>query len=597
MNSEPFFMFDRKWNAFKAAECDKFSNLIIAECPELSSRKNWDKSLSWRRLPFWPDARLIRVSGFNSSRYYPAYFIYIEPDQGLFYLNGDSFPIHLYNNDYSTDITKENVIQYLMFFCFFVHGGDGPFLVLNSTKHPLISRQADAKAKLAKFLKPIVVERNKHGWLLTGPVLYCNQLSEAMFQVYDTGEVTMVDDSALTVLDSKDYSARKFPPLAFVSDVDDSTVNTLRQKKTTGRRPRLVQPKSATENEKAKRVKKDKELHIPFFSMRELERQKSLTAHDQSRTQVLERYIDQFADKAGYIPLKQFNNALDDIADLKQYYPNFSEVIDRVKDEIFMAINVEEREAAVELPPFILDGPPGIGKTRFLHDLAKVLNVYFEAFDMAAMTAGFELGGSTAVWRSGQPGKVVEAICRGRCANPIILLDELDKLSQQGNSPVESALFSLLEPMTAKNFQDEYLKIKADCSHINWVATCNDFSRLPEPIQSRFDRLIIKAPNREEKELIVQSVYKSLRQEQKLTKAFTDSLTDDIVRYLAGHPGSPREIKQILRRAVTRAVTRVKTKDPNAPIRDIAIELLDLGAEAKGGSVIITSPEPQDYLM
>jgi len=206
-----------------------------------------------------------------------------------------------------------------------------------------------------------------------------------------------------------------------------------------------------------------------------------------------------------------------------------------------------------------LDGPPGIGKTLFVHDLAGALQNAFEVISCSNLTAGFEIGDASWVWETGRPGRVVEAIARSRVINPIIMLDELDKAGDS-QGQVE-ALYSLLEPITAKTFKDEGLSIPTNCSHINWIATCNDYNRLSPAIQSRFRRFKIVAPNREQLVSVIHSVFNDLITENRWGQGFEDRLSDETTRLIADKQVSPRLLKGVLRDACSNAALRYKRDD------------------------------------
>ncbi|EWS65858.1 Lon protease [Hydrogenophaga sp. T4] len=166
-------------------------------------------------------------------------------------------------------------------------------------------------------------------------------------------------------------------------------------------------------------------------------------------------------------------------------------MIDFVKARIVLA---REVACPVALPPILLIGPPGVGKTYFTLALAKAMDRPIERHSFDAAYAGSALLGSDRHWANTKSGLVFDAICLGECADPIILLDELDKADTVSRSSPLVPLHSLLEPVTARDVVDISVGIRFDASHVFWIATANDLRNIPESIQSRFRVFSLRAP-------------------------------------------------------------------------------------------------------
>lgn len=182
---------------------------------------------------------------------------------------------------------------------------------------------------------------------------------------------------------------------------------------------------------------------------------------------------------------------LDALGKLGLQQPHFREVIDFVKARIVLA---REVASPVALPPILLVGPPGVGKTHFTLALAKAMDRPIERHSFDAAYAGSALLGSDRHWANTKTGLVFDAICLGESADPIILLDELDKADTVSRSSPQGPLHSLLEPVTARDVVDISVGIRFDASHVFWIATANDRRNIPESIQSRFRIFKLQAP-------------------------------------------------------------------------------------------------------
>ena len=114
---------------------------------------------------------------------------------------------------------------------------------------------------------------------------------------------------------------------------------------------------------------------------------------------------------------------------------------------------------------------------------------------MSSLTAGWVLSGASSQWKNAKPGKVFDTFLNGDYANPVIVVDEIDKASGDGQYDPLGALYELLEIETATRFVDEFVELPIDASGAVWLATANDAARIPEPLLSRLTVYEIDAPD------------------------------------------------------------------------------------------------------
>src|SRR3546814_6501090 len=143
---------------------------------------------------------------------------------------------------------------------------------------------------------------------------------------------------------------------------------------------------------------------------------------------------------------------------------------------------------------------------------------------METTTAVWILSGSSQSWNSGGPGIVFNTLAGAPHANPLILLDEIDK-AMDSKYPPTNALYRLLEHHSAARFRDEaFPDIQLDASAINWVLTANDIERIPLPLRSRMQCFDVPEPNVAQRQSIVAQLYRTLIENEVWGRHFCDTL-------------------------------------------------------------------------
>jgi ATP-dependent Lon protease len=188
--------------------------------------------------------------------------------------------------------------------------------------------------------------------------------------------------------------------------------------------------------------------------------------------------------------------------------PNFHQALDDVKRQLALC---QDSRDALEITPMLLLGPPGVGKTHFARQMAKLLGTGCGFVSMASLTAGWVLSGASSQWKGARPGKIFETLVDGAYANPVIVIDEIDKARGEHAYDPLGALYSLLEHDSAHEFTDEFAEVAIDASQVIWVATANDERDIPEPILNRVNVVEVQAPDRAQARSIAARLYAQIR--------------------------------------------------------------------------------------
>ena len=221
--------------------------------------------------------------------------------------------------------------------------------------------------------------------------------------------------------------------------------------------------------------------------------------------------------------------------------PNFHEVLDDLRRQLALCTDSSD---ALEITPMLLLGPPGVGKTHFAREVAKLLGTGHGFLSMSAMTAGWILSGASSQWKGARPGKVFETLVDGQYANPVMVVDEIDKSGGEHSYDPLGSLYSLLEHDTAGNFTDEFAEVPIDASQVIWVATANDARGIPDPILNRMNVFEIEMPDAEAARQIAAKLYRGIRADHAWGQRFDEAPGEAVLEALGRL--APREMRRAL---------------------------------------------------
>ncbi len=247
---------------------------------------------------------------------------------------------------------------------------------------------------------------------------------------------------------------------------------------------------------------------------------------------MLEKGPDRFQVKPSGLPAMEH---------LYEELPNFHDVLHDLKRQLALCSDSQD---ALEITPMLLLGPPGVGKTHFAREIAQLLGTGMGFISMSSMTAGWVLSGASSQWKGARPGKVFETLVDGQYANPVMVVDEIDKAGGEHAYDPLGSLYSLLEHDTAHGFIDEFAEVPIDASQVIWVATANDARSIPDPILNRVNVFEIEMPDEEASRKIASKLYRSIRADHAWGQRFAPELEDAVLSALSGL--APREMRRAL---------------------------------------------------
>lgn len=266
-----------------------------------------------------------------------------------------------------------------------------------------------------------------------------------------------------------------------------------------------------------------------------------------------------------------------DLATARQILDRDHDGLDDVKDRIveFLAEGTFKGEVSGSI--LLLVGPPGVGKTSIGRSVADALGREFYRFSVGGMRDEAEIKGHRRTYIGAMPGKFVQALKDSKVANPVIMLDEIDKVGASFQGDPASALLETLDPEQNREFLDHYLDVRLDLSKVLFICTANQLDTIPRPLLDRMDTIRLSGYIAEEKLVIAKHhlLPRLLKRAGLIKKQFnvTDAALRQVIEGYAREAGV-RGLEKLLHKLVRKGIVKL-LEAPDTTVKVGVSDLID----------------------
>jgi ATP-dependent Lon protease len=312
-------------------------------------------------------------------------------------------------------------------------------------------------------------------------------------------------------------------------------------------------------SKKIKRLKLTKEAREKADS--ELKKLRSMNSFS-SEANVIRNYLDWIID----LPWQKFSTIKKDLTNAQKVLDDEHYGLEKVKERIIEYLAVGLRTEGAAGPIICLVGPPGVGKTSLAKSIAKATGREFVKVAVGGLRDEAEIKGHRRTYVGAMPGKIIQAMKKAGTSNPLILLDEIDKMGTDYRSDPSAAMLEVLDPEQNKIFNDHYMEIDYDLSKVMFITTANS-TNLQKPLLDRLEVIRLSGYTEEEKLEIAKShlIPKQIKAHgvKKGECEISDDAIMEIIRYYTRESGVrnlDREIAKIMRKSIKKITIDKITK-------------------------------------
>jgi ATP-dependent Lon protease len=240
--------------------------------------------------------------------------------------------------------------------------------------------------------------------------------------------------------------------------------------------------------------------------------------------------------------------------------------LEKVKERILEYLAIQARTKQIKGPILCLVGPPGVGKTSLAKSIARATGRNYVKFSLGGVRDEAEIRGHRRTYIGSMPGKIIQSMKKAKTTNPLMLLDEIDKMGHDFRGDPASALLEVLDPEQNKEFSDHYMEVEYDLSDVMFIATANSLN-MPRPLMDRMEVIRLSGYTEDEKVAIAKTHLIPKQMKEHGMRKAEMTLSEDALRHMiryytreAGVRNLEREVAKIIRKSIKIILMKNKEK-------------------------------------